>query len=91
MKIFNLNDSNEEHSYTCHETAVTSTKVSKDGRLLLTTAVWRYPISALWNLEDNQISEKLVWDEEDYVEFANITPDRVLATTNQVRATSVCV
>nr|XP_040232824.2 protein mahjong isoform X2 [Anopheles coluzzii] len=84
VKIFNLNDSNEEHSYTCHETAVTSTKVSKDGRLLLTTAVWRYPISALWNLEDNQISEKLVWDEEDYVEFANITPDRVLATTNQI-------
>uniref|UniRef100_A0A182P1I9 DDB1- and CUL4-associated factor 1 n=1 Tax=Anopheles epiroticus TaxID=199890 RepID=A0A182P1I9_9DIPT len=84
VKIFNLNDSNEEHSYTCHETSVSSTKVSKDGRLLLTTAIWRYPISALWNLEENQISEKLVWDEEDYVEFANVTPDRVLATTNQI-------
>uniref|UniRef100_A0A182M2H1 DDB1- and CUL4-associated factor 1 n=1 Tax=Anopheles culicifacies TaxID=139723 RepID=A0A182M2H1_9DIPT len=84
VKIFNLNDSNEEHSFSCHETNVASIKCSKDGKLLLTSAIWRYPISALWSLEGNQISEKLVWDEEDYVEFANVTPDRVLATTNQI-------
>uniref|UniRef100_A0A182WD69 Uncharacterized protein n=1 Tax=Anopheles minimus TaxID=112268 RepID=A0A182WD69_9DIPT len=84
VKIFNLNDTNEEHSFSCHETSVASIKCSKDGRLLLTSAVWRYPISALWSLEGNQVSEKLVWDEEDYVEFANITPEKVLATTNQI-------
>ncbi|XP_053657788.1 protein mahjong [Anopheles marshallii] len=84
VKIFNLNDTNEEHSFSCHETNVASIKCSKDGKLLLTSAVWRYGVSTLWSLEGNQISEKLVWDEEDYVEFANITPERVLATTNQI-------
>uniref|UniRef100_A0A4Y0BF31 DDB1- and CUL4-associated factor 1 n=1 Tax=Anopheles funestus TaxID=62324 RepID=A0A4Y0BF31_ANOFN len=84
VKIFNLNDTNEEHSFSCHETNVASVKCSKDGRLLLTSANWRYAISTLWSLEGNHISEKLVWDEEDYVEFANITPEKVLATTNQI-------
>ncbi|XP_035893894.1 protein mahjong [Anopheles stephensi] len=84
VKIFNLNDTNEEHSFSCHETTVSSIKCSKDGKFLITSAIWRYPISALWSLDGNQILEKLVWDDEDYVEFANLTPERVLATTNQI-------
>ncbi|XP_053670004.1 protein mahjong [Anopheles nili] len=84
VKIFNLNDTNEEHSFSCHEAAVASTKCSKDGSLLLTSALWRYPISALWTLEDNRLTQKLLWDEEDYVEFANLSSDKVLATTNEI-------
>ncbi|XP_050080001.1 protein mahjong [Anopheles maculipalpis] len=84
VKIFNLNDTNEEHSFSCHETTVSSIKCSKDGKFLITSAIWRYPISALWSLDGNQILEKLVWDDEDYVEFANLTTERVLATTNQI-------
>uniref|UniRef100_A0A182SLL6 LisH domain-containing protein n=1 Tax=Anopheles maculatus TaxID=74869 RepID=A0A182SLL6_9DIPT len=84
VKIFNLTDTNEEHSFSCHETTVFSIKCSKDGKFLITSAVWRNPISVLWSLDGNQILEKLVWDDEDYVEFANLTTERVLATTNQI-------
>ncbi|XP_058066009.1 protein mahjong [Anopheles bellator] len=84
VKIFNLNDSNEEYSYSCHESSVVSTKCSKDGTLLLTSASWRYPMSALWNIEGNRFTQKLQWEEEEYFEFANTTQDRVLATTNEI-------
>lgn len=86
MKIFNLNDSNEEYSYSCHEVPVTSLKCSKDGTLLLTSGIWRSPIAVLWNIEGNRFTHKLQWDEEEYLEFANTTQDRMLATTNEVSA-----
>uniref|UniRef100_A0A2M4CQF2 Putative hiv-1 vpr-binding protein n=1 Tax=Anopheles darlingi TaxID=43151 RepID=A0A2M4CQF2_ANODA len=84
VKIFNLNDSNEEYSYSCHEVPVTSLKCSKDGTLLLTSGVWRSPIAVLWSIEGNRFTHKLQWDEEEYLEFANTTQDRILATTNEV-------
>lgn len=84
VKIFNLSDSNEEFSYSCHESFVNSIKCSKDGRLLLTSCAWRSPMSALWNIENNRFSQKLQWDEEEYMEFPNIKQDKVLATTGEV-------
>uniref|UniRef100_A0A182R188 Uncharacterized protein n=1 Tax=Anopheles farauti TaxID=69004 RepID=A0A182R188_9DIPT len=84
VKIFNLSDSNEEYSFSCHEAPVTLTKCSKDGQLLLTSVAWRYPISALWTLGQDQIVEKLVWEDEDHVEFANLSTDKVLATANEI-------
>ncbi|KFB51317.1 hypothetical protein ZHAS_00019370 [Anopheles sinensis] len=82
--IYNLNDPMPETTYSCHESAITSIKCSKDGKLLLTTGAWRFPMSALWNIEGNQFTQKLHWEEEDYLEFANLTPDKVLATINEV-------
>ncbi|XP_055534033.1 protein mahjong isoform X1 [Wyeomyia smithii] len=84
VKIFNLSDSNEEFSYSCHESYLNSIKCSKDGRLLLTSCAWRSPMSVLWNIENNRFSHKLQWDEEEYLEFPNIMQDKVLATTGEV-------
>ncbi|XP_062558302.1 protein mahjong isoform X5 [Armigeres subalbatus] len=84
VKIFNLSDSNEEFSYSCHESYVNSIICSKDGRLLLTSCAWRSPMSALWNIENSRFTQKLTWDEEEYVEFPNLKQDKVLATTGEV-------
>ncbi|XP_055598270.1 protein mahjong, partial [Uranotaenia lowii] len=84
VKIFNLSDSSEETSYSCHESYVYSIKCSKDGRLLLTSSAWRSPMSALWNIEGNRFSQKLQWDEEEYMEFPNVRQDKVLATFGEV-------
>ncbi|XP_055624237.1 protein mahjong isoform X2 [Toxorhynchites rutilus septentrionalis] len=84
VKIFNLSDSNEEYNYSCHESYVNSIKCSKDGQLLLTSCAWRSPMTALWNIENNRFSQKLQWDEEEYMEFPNIKQDKVLATTGEV-------
>ncbi|XP_039432670.1 protein mahjong isoform X2 [Culex pipiens pallens] len=84
VKIFNLSDSNEEFSYSCHESYVNSIKCSKDGRLLLTSCAWRSPMSALWNIENARFTQKLQWDEEEYMEFPNVRQDKVLATTGEV-------
>ncbi|XP_058458144.1 protein mahjong isoform X3 [Malaya genurostris] len=84
VKIFNLSDSNEEFSYSCHESYLNSIKCSKDGRLLLTSCAWRSPMSVLWNIESNRFTHKLQWDEEEYLEFPNVKQDKVLATTGEV-------
>ncbi|XP_058174383.1 protein mahjong [Anopheles ziemanni] len=82
--IYNVNDPIAETSYSCHESAITSMKCSKNGRLLLTTGAWRFPMSALWDINGNQFTQKLHWEEEDYLEFANLSQDKVLATINEV-------
>ncbi|XP_065091770.1 protein mahjong isoform X2 [Ochlerotatus camptorhynchus] len=83
VKIFNLSDSNEEFSYSCHESYVNSIICSKDGQLLLTSCAWRSPMSALWNIENSRFTQKLTWEEEEYVEFPNLKQDKVLATTGE--------
>uniref|UniRef100_A0A182J9K7 Uncharacterized protein n=1 Tax=Anopheles atroparvus TaxID=41427 RepID=A0A182J9K7_ANOAO len=84
VKIYNLNEPTPETGYNCHESAITMTTCSKDGTLLLTAGAWRFPMSALWNIEGGQFTQKLQWEEEDYLEFANLTQDKVLATSNEV-------
>lgn len=41
-------------------------------------------MSALWNIENSRFTQKLTWDEEEYVEFPNLKQDKVLATTGEV-------
>lgn len=41
-------------------------------------------MSALWNIENARFTQKLQWDEEEYMEFPNVRQDKVLATTGEV-------
>lgn len=84
VKVYNINETGEEFSYHCHESFVNSIKCSRDGNFVVTSCAWRSPLSALWNIENRQFIMKLSWDEEEYMEFANIANDRILGTKSEV-------
>lgn len=86
VKVFNINESGEEFAYTCHDSFVNSIKCSRDGNFIATSAAWRPPLSALWSIENKQFQLKLNWEEEEYMEFANLSNDRILGTKSE-RAT----
>lgn len=83
VKVYN-NESGDEYTYPCHSSYVNNVKCSKDGTLLLTSSAWRQPLSGMWNIEKNQFSMKLVFDEEEYLEFSKVNEDKILGTNAEV-------
>lgn len=83
VKVYNINDSAEEFSFQCHDSAMCSLKYNRDGNLITTSSTWRQPLSALWNVENKQFVMKLSWEEEEYMEFANTSNDRILGTRTE--------
>lgn len=84
VKVYNINESGEEFSYNCHESVVQSIKCSRDGSLIATSCTWRTPLSALWSIENKQFQLKVSWEEEEYMEFANVANDKILGTKSEV-------
>ena len=84
VKVYNINETGEEFSYHCHESCVNSIKFSRDGTLISTSCTFRSPLSALWSIENRQFQIKLSWEEEEYMEFANVANDRILGTKSEV-------
>lgn len=84
VKVYNINETGEEFSFHCHESFVNSIKCSRDGNFIATSCAWRTPLSALWSVDNKQFVMKLSWDEEEYMEFANIANDRILGTKAEV-------
>lgn len=80
VKVYNINESGEEFAFSCHESFISNIKYSRDGNFIATSTTWRPPLSALWSIENKRFSLKLSWDEEEYMEFANQTDDRILGT-----------
>lgn len=80
VKVYNINESGEEFSFSCHDSFITNLKYSRDGNFIATSATWRPPLSALWSIENKRFNLKLSWEEEEYMEFANQTNDRILGT-----------
>lgn len=80
VKIYNINDSAEEFSFQCHDSAMCSLRYNRDGNLITTSSQWRQPLSALWNVENKQFVMKTSWEEEEYMEFANTSNDKILGT-----------
>uniref|UniRef100_W4VRK8 DDB1- and CUL4-associated factor 1 n=1 Tax=Corethrella appendiculata TaxID=1370023 RepID=W4VRK8_9DIPT len=84
VKVFNINDSNEEYNFQCHESFINSIKCNRDGNLVLTSCAWRQPLSALWNIDNKRFTQKLSWEEEEYVEFSNLQQDKIIGTKAEV-------
>lgn len=82
--VFNLDDQNDEFYHQCHETVINNLRCSRDGRFILTSATWRTPLSALWTIEDREIDIRHTYDEEEYMEFSNLSDDKVLGTKSSV-------
>ncbi|XP_072307893.1 DDB1- and CUL4-associated factor 1-like isoform X1 [Eucyclogobius newberryi] len=83
LKFFNVFSGEEAANYTCHTSAITHLEPSRDGKLLLTSASWSVPLSALWSL-DGVFSLKSSFVDDHYVEFSKLSQDRVIGTHDQV-------
>ncbi|CAL8337991.1 unnamed protein product [Merluccius merluccius] len=83
LKLYNVFSGEEEASYTCHTSAITHLEPSKDGKLLLTSASWSVPLSALWSM-DSVFTLKHSFEDDHYVEFSRLCQDRVIGTKDQV-------
>uniref|UniRef100_H3DKK3 DDB1- and CUL4-associated factor 1 n=1 Tax=Tetraodon nigroviridis TaxID=99883 RepID=H3DKK3_TETNG len=79
LKLYNVFTGQEEASYTCHTSAITHLEPSRDGSLLLTSASWSYPLSALWGMKSVFIM-KHSFPGDHYVEFSKLSQDRVIGT-----------
>lgn len=80
VKVYNINESGEEFAFSCHDSFISNIKYSRDGNFIATSTAWRQPLSALWSIENKRFHLKSSWDEEEYMEFANQTNDRILGT-----------
>ncbi|XP_063231311.1 protein mahjong isoform X2 [Bacillus rossius redtenbacheri] len=82
VKTYNLSTGAEDASYHCHDSAITHIMCSRDQSLLLTSSLWRRPLSALWSIKYFEL--KFPMDEEEYVEFSKVTQDRIISTKAEV-------
>ncbi|XP_062387404.1 DDB1- and CUL4-associated factor 1 isoform X3 [Sardina pilchardus] len=83
LKLYNVFTGQEEASYNCHSSAITHLEPSRDGSLLLTSASWSYPLSALWGMKSVFIMKHSFLDDH-YVEFSKLSQDRVIGTKEHV-------
>ncbi|XP_056129384.1 DDB1- and CUL4-associated factor 1-like [Lampris incognitus] len=83
LKLYNVFSGAEEANYSCHNTAITHLEPSRDGTLLLTSASWSVPLSALWSMND-VFTMRHSFIDDHYVEFSKLSQDRVIGTKDQV-------
>ncbi|XP_023669197.2 DDB1- and CUL4-associated factor 1-like isoform X1 [Paramormyrops kingsleyae] len=83
LKLYNVFTGQEEASYNCHSSAITHLEPSRDGSLLLTSASWSYPLSALWGMQSVFIIKHSFLDDH-YVEFSKLSQDRVIGTKEYI-------
>ncbi|CAG2112664.1 unnamed protein product [Medioppia subpectinata] len=79
LAAFNLHSGTLEATYTCHESEITHIEPSRDGKLILTSSLWRQPLSSLWTFTD-VFELKHSFRDDYYVEFGKQSQDRVLGT-----------
>ncbi|KAK2091208.1 DDB1- and CUL4-associated factor 1 [Saguinus oedipus] len=83
LKLYNVFSGQEEASYNCHNSAITHLEPSRDGSLLLTSASWSQPLSALWGMK-SVFDMKHSFTEDHYVEFSKHSQDRVIGTKGDI-------
>ncbi|KAM9474878.1 DDB1- and CUL4-associated factor 1 isoform 2-T2 [Clarias gariepinus] len=83
LKLYNVFSGQEEASYSCHNSPITHLEPSRDGSLLLTSASWSYPLSALWGMKSVFIMKHSFLDDH-YVEFSKLSQDRVIGTKEHI-------
>uniref|UniRef100_A0A8C2TDB2 DDB1- and CUL4-associated factor 1 n=1 Tax=Coturnix japonica TaxID=93934 RepID=A0A8C2TDB2_COTJA len=83
LKLYNVFSGQEEASYNCHNSAITHLEPSRDGSLLLTSATWSQPLSALWGMK-SVFDMKHSFPDDQYVEFSKHSQDRVIGTKGDI-------
>ncbi|KAJ6646013.1 Protein mahjong [Pseudolycoriella hygida] len=80
VKLYNSKNGNECITHHCHENNVRYVKCSKNGTLLLTSSFHTRPVGKMWNIEQNQFSMMLHFAGDEYLEFSNLTEDKIVGT-----------
>lgn len=83
LKFFNVLTGEEEANSTCHTSAITHLEPSRNGKMLLTSASWSVPLSALWSME-GVFTLKSSFVDDHYVEFSKLCQDRVIGTHDHI-------
>ncbi|XP_052603388.1 DDB1- and CUL4-associated factor 1-like isoform X1 [Peromyscus californicus insignis] len=83
LKLYNVFSGLEEASYNCHNSAITHLEPSRDGSLLLTSATWNQPLSALWGMR-SVFDRKHSFTEDHHVEFSKYSQDQVIGTKGDI-------
>lgn len=83
VRVLHINDSTEDFSASCSDSYINNLKCSRNNKFVLTSSTWHSPLSVLWSVENKQFMSKLSFDEEEYVEFSNVTQDKVLGTKGE--------
>lgn len=84
VKVFNMLDSEEEFSFSCYESSVSNMSLSRDGKVLLTSSNWTNTCSNVWSMGQRELVSRWQFNEEEYLEFANQTPNWLLGTHSEV-------
>lgn len=83
VRVFHINDSTEDFSASCSDSYINNIKCSRNGRMVLTSSTWHTPLSVLWSVDNKQLTSKLNFDDDEYVEFSNLEQDKVLGTKGE--------
>nr|CAD7589427.1 unnamed protein product [Timema genevievae] len=74
----------EEATFQCHDSVINHLAASRDQSLLLTSSLWRRPLSALWSVKKQYFQMQFALSEEEYVEFSKVNQDRIVGTKAEV-------
>lgn len=83
VRVFHINDSTEDFSASCSDSYINNVKVSRNGRMVLTSSTWHTPLSVLWSVDNKQFFSKINFEDDEYVEFSNMNQDKVLGTKGE--------
>ncbi|KAJ6646076.1 Protein mahjong, partial [Pseudolycoriella hygida] len=81
VAVYNNKNGSLYTTHQCHGSSVTHVKTSKDGRLLLTCSSYRRPLSRMWNIARNKLSEQLDFAEDQHLEFSKLNEDKIIGTS----------
>lgn len=72
VKLFNNSTLQEDGTYACHDSDIYHVEPNRKVTLLLTSNMWRRPLSCLWRMEG--LFDKVIeFEREEYVEFSKLT------------------
>lgn len=72
IKLFNNSNLQEDGTYPCHESDIYHIQANNKCSLLLTSNLWRRPLSALWKMEG--LFDKVIeFERDEYAEFSKLT------------------
>ncbi|VVC46311.1 Hypothetical protein CINCED_3A010795 [Cinara cedri] len=84
VKVFNLFTSQEELSFTAHDSYIVNLECSNNQKLLLSSASWRTPLTSLWSINEDSIVLQYSLDLEEYCTFSNHYQNKLIGTKAEV-------
>jgi len=79
VKLINILSGNEDGTYSCHDSEIHHVQPNRKGNLLITSSIWRRPLSKLWRM-DTLFDSIMEFEREEYVEFSKLNQDKLIAT-----------